>query len=550
MNQDEYDQELAILITRLGDEMAAGKSHQLEEVCQQHPEFATDIRDLWGTIVVTQAIGFAKSLGENSPDSDSVYSTLELPFDMGNYILTEEIGRGGMGIVYRATRKSDGQDVAIKMIIKGEFASEVDQQRFEAEARAAASLDHPNIVPIYEIGDFQGRAYFCMKLIEGQTLGQILQTGPINSNRAARILSQISYAIDFAHREGVLHRDLKPSNILVDQQDVAYIADFGLAKFDHGQNSLTKSGAILGTPTYMAPEQAAGQRGQVNALSDVYSLGAILYHMVSGRPPFLAATPVDTVLLVLEQDPIAPRVLNARVNRDLEMIAMRCLQKPQDLRYSAASGLADDLRAFLNNKPISARDGRFAQVVANLFRDTHHAAVLENWGLLWMWHSLVLLLACFATNFIYLANDKHVAPFLYWTVWLAGFGTWAVVFWVLRRRMGPVTFVERQIAHIWAACMLCVGALHPIGTILDLDDFTLAPVIAVFGAMVFLVKAGILSGVFYICAAAMLVTAFVMTGFVDYSMFIFGVVSAACFFFSGLKYYRIRKFNENSVALR
>ncbi len=158
MNQDEYDQELAILITRLGDEMAAGKSHQLEEVCQQHPEFATDIRDLWGTIVVTQAIGFAKSLGENSPDSDSVYSTLELPFDMGNYILTEEIGRGGMGIVYRATRKSDGQDVAIKMIIKGEFASEVDQQRFEAEARAEASLDHPNIVPIYEIGDFQGRA--------------------------------------------------------------------------------------------------------------------------------------------------------------------------------------------------------------------------------------------------------------------------------------------------------------------------------------------------------------------------------------------------------
>ena len=328
------------------------------------------------------------------------------------------------------------------------------------------------------------------------------------------------------------------------------MADFGLAKHIESPQSLTRSGAILGTPSYMAPEQAAGARGQVSPVSDVYSLGAILYHTLSGRPPFLAATPVDTVLMVLEQDPIPPRELNRGVDRSLEMVAMRCLQKPQDLRYQTASDLAADLLAYLNNQPISAREGRFAQVIANLFRDTHHAAVLENWGLLWMWHSLVLLAACFATNILYLQGNREVDSLDYWIVWAVGFGTWAIVFWFLRRRMGPVTFVERQIVHIWAASMISVAALHPIEKMMGMDDFELAPVIAVIASMVFLIKAGILSGVFYFCTAALLATAFLMIPFLDYSMFIFGVISAACFFFSGLKYYRQRKVSERDRESR
>ena len=353
------------------------------------------------------------------------------------------------------------------------------------------------------------------------------------------MLMEVSHAIDYAHDQGVLHRDLKPSNILLDDEGVPYVADFGLAKFERGRHSLTRSGAVLGTPSYMAPEQAAGARGEVNQISDVYSLGAILYHMLTGQPPFLGATPVDTVLMVLEQDPVTPYVLNRRVDRSLEMIAMRCLQKPQDLRYASAGDLANDLSAYLRNESISAREGRFGQVIANLFRETHHASVLENWGLLWMWHSLVLLVACVATNVLFLMEIRN--PLYYWLMWVAGFGTWAAVFWWVRRRMGPVTFVERQIAHVWGASMVCVALLFPLEMNLGLPVLSLAPILSVVAGMTFLIKAGILSGGFYIQAVALFATAFLMAIFPRYALTMFGVVSAGCFFFSGLKYYRRRK---------
>lgn len=537
------EQELANLLARLGDEIGRGEEVSLEEVCKEYPQFETDLRELWGTVVVTQAAGLDQST--NKLESDSI-SVLELPFQLGNYMLHEELGRGGMGIVYRATRLTDGLDVAIKMMLKGDFASDIDRQRFYAEADAAARLHHPNIVPILEIGEHKGRSFFCMKLVIGLTLSERLARGPIPSRRAATILQQVAEAIDYAHDQGVLHRDLKPSNILLDDEGVPYVADFGLAKLDRGRASLTKTGAVLGTPSYMAPEQAAGARGTVGQSSDIYSLGAILYHMLTGKPPFLGATPVDTVLMVLEQDPVAPYVLNRRVDRMLEMVAMRCMQKPQDLRYSTAGDLAADLGAFLRNEPmaISARVGRFGQVVSKLLRDTHHASVLENWGLLWMWHSLVLLIASVATNVMHLNGyDNRVG---YWLMWTFGLGTWAIVFWCIRRRMGPVTFVERQIAHVWAASMCCVAFFFPLEVALGLPVLSLAPLLAVVAGMTFLVKAGILSGVFYIQAGAMFVTAVVMAIAPKYGLTKFGIVSGACFFLSGLKYYRRRQHSLDS----
>ena len=311
-----------------------------------------------------------------------------------------------MGIVYRATRNSDGEPVAIKMILKGDFATEAEKKRFDAETDAAARMDHPNIVPIYEIGEFEGRAFFCMKLILGPSLSERLMRGPMNNARATHVMNGICDAVEYAHKQGVLHRDLKPSNILLDEDNNPFVADFGLAKQATTKNvTLTKTGALLGTPSYMAPEQASGDRARLSALTDVYALGAILYHMLTGRPPFLGTTPVDTVMMVLEQDPVAPRAINQRADRKLEIICMTCMQKPQDLRYQSARELHEDLLAVQEGRPVNARLGRMGQVISNLFRETHHASVLENWGLIWIWHSLVLLVACVATEVMVWAKD-------------------------------------------------------------------------------------------------------------------------------------------------
>ncbi|MEZ6119835.1 MAG: serine/threonine-protein kinase [Pirellulaceae bacterium] len=461
---------------------------------------------------------------------------LALPFEFGDYTLLREVGRGGMGVVYEARQKSLDRTVAVKMLLRGQWASASDQARFRAEAESAASLHHPQIVPVYEVGERDGYLFFSMKFVSHRTLSQLLSDGPISPRHAAELLSQVARAIDFAHRHGVLHRDLKPSNILIDEEGLPHVSDFGLAKQVADPANLTRSGAVLGTPAYMAPEQAAGNRGEVGITSDVYSLGCILYHMLAGRPPFTAASPVDVVLMVLEQDPPLLRSLNPKADRDLEMIALRCLQKPQDLRYPSAAALANDLDAYLSDEPISARSGRFTQIVARLFRETHHAQVLENWGVLWMWHSLALLVVCSLTNTIYLAGIRDRLPyFLFWT---AGLGTWAAVFWMLRNRMGPVTFVERQIAHLWAGSMISVALLFPVEALLDLEVLTLSPILALSSGMVFMAKAGILSGSFYFSAAALFATSVVMACWPSYAHFIFGTVSAACFFLPGWKYHQ------------
>ena len=532
------EQELANIVSRLADRMQAGENLDLEQECRNHPEFADDLRDLWGMLVVTEAAGQETGSIATRAQDPIEAPVLNLPFQMGDYLLQTEIGRGGMGVVYHAIRGSDGKAVAIKMLLKGDYATSADRKRFISEAQAAARLDHPHIIPIYEIGEHEGRSFFCMKLIEGQPLSSRLANGPMPPRRTAQIMAQISDATHYAHVNGVLHRDLKPSNVMLDDEGVAYIADFGLAKQFHERSSLTRSGAILGTPSYMAPEQAAGNRGEVSTASDVYSLGAILYHMLTGRPPFLGASPVDTVLMVLEQNVVAPRALNQRANRDLEMIAMRCLQKPPDLRFPSADKLAGDFKKFLNNDPISAADGRFGQLIGNVFRETHHAEILENWGLLWIWHSLVLLIVSVGTNVLFWCGNRNRLH--YWLMWTLGMGAWAVVFWMIRRRMGPVLFVERQIAHVWSAAMCCVVALYPLESVLHLEVLSLAPLLAVIAGMVFLIKAGILSGSFYIQAAVMFATSIVMALSPDYALIWFGIASGTCFFFAGLKYYRKR----------
>ena len=549
------ESQLAELLERMTAELRAGRPPDIDALARQHPELSGELRELWAAVQVAEGIaaGLSKSSWPAVPATiglgEAVLVGADLPREFGDFELQAELGRGGMGVVYLARQRSLDREVGLKMILQGELASAADLARFRSEAESAARLDHPHIVPVYEVGERDGRPYFAMKYVAGTTLARRLAEGPMPPREAAALLAPICDAVHFAHSRGILHRDLKPSNILIDREGRPHVTDFGLAKRVAGDSQITRSGAILGTPCYMAPEQAAGNRGQLGPASDVYSLGTILYQMLTGRPPFQAATAVDTLLLVLEQDPLPPRLLNPRADRDLEMIALKCLQKPPALRYPSAKALADDLRAYLTDEPIAARSGLFSQVIARWFRETHHATVLEHWGLLWMWHSLALLVISLVTNAFQWRGITSPGPYI--ALWTAGMGTWAAIFWALRRRAGPVTFVERQIAHLWAGSVLSIAVLFPVEMLLGLPVLTLSPVLAISSGMVFIAKAGILTGEFYIQGAALFLTALVMASLdrlhVPYSITLFGIVSAACFFVPGLKYYRQRLRQERGA---
>ena len=275
----------------------------------------------------------------------------------GDYELLEEIARGGMGVVFKARQLSLNRVVALKMILAGELAGKEEIARFRAEAEAAANLDHPHIVPIHEVGEYQGQQYFSMKYIDGGSLASVLTRAPgvrPSIRDLVALLVPVCHAVHHAHQRGILHRDLKPGNILLDPTGQPHVTDFGLAKKVEGDSGMTRSGAIVGTPSYMAPEQAAAKKGLTTAV-DVYALGAILYEMLTGQPPFRADTPLDTLLQVLDREPTPPSRINPGVDRDLATVALKCLEKDPARRYDSAAALAVDLERWLRGEPITAR---------------------------------------------------------------------------------------------------------------------------------------------------------------------------------------------------
>ncbi len=273
---------------------------------------------------------------------------------IGKYTLIDEIARGGMGAVYRAHDETLNRTVALKMILNGRFASNDEVRRFYQEAEAAANLDHAGIIPIYDIGEHEGHHYFAMKLVEGGSLASAMPELLKDTKSAVSLMAKVARAVHFAHQRGILHRDLKPGNILLESQDNPVVTDLGLAKDVRSDSDITHTGAIVGTPAYMPPEQAAGEK-EITTAADIYAIGAMLYELLTGRPPHTGGSSFDVIRNVLEKEIVTPRQVNKKVNRTLSLICMKCLQRDANDRYSSAGALADDLENWLEGKPVSAR---------------------------------------------------------------------------------------------------------------------------------------------------------------------------------------------------
>ena len=283
----------------------------------------------------------------------------EILSDFGDYELLEEIGRGGQGVVYRAHQKSLNRTVALKVIGLGPWTTEAHLKRFRREAEASAHLEHPGIVPIYEVGERDAQCYFSMKFVAGGQLDDVIRREPIPIRRAVELIAKVARTVHYAHEHGILHRDIKPGNILVDQSGEPHLTDFGLARLVEGDSTITATLDVLGTPSYMAPEQVGGSNGQPTKATDVYGLGAVLYQLLTGQPPFAGGTTYETIKLLLEAEPRPLRLLNPKIDRDLSTICLKCLEKDPQRRYPSAVALAEDLEHWLKHEPIQAKPSGF-----------------------------------------------------------------------------------------------------------------------------------------------------------------------------------------------
>jgi serine/threonine protein kinase len=455
----------------------------------------------------------------------------------GDYELLEEIARGGMGVVYKARQRKLNRTVALKMILAGRLASEEDVRRFHDEAEAAANLDHPGIVPIYEVGEHDGQHYFSMGYVDGYSLAERLREGPVAPREAAALLRQVCEAVQYAHEHDVIHRDLKPANILL-ERGRPRITDFGVAKRMKGDADRTGTGQILGTPDYMSPEQAtAGAMHRIGPVSDVYSLGAILYRLLTGRPPFYAETRLATLSQLLDSDPLPPRQLNRDAPRDLEAVCLKCLEKDPARRYPSARDLGDDLDRYLEGEPVHAARVNLLDRMRRALRQDRHEEHFRGWGLGLMAFGLVIFLSHVAIQV--LEGGRHDSWVTYLLPRSVMFAALLLMLWLFRRRsLLPAKSSERLIWVVWVGYLVALGAINAARWALghgQRESYALFAVLAGFG---FLIMGGHIWGAGYVVGFVFMIAAPFLALYPNVAPLVFGALWAGALFTFGLHYRR------------
>ncbi len=475
----------------------------------------------------------------------------------GEYELLEEIARGGMGVVYKARQIDLNRIVALKMILAGKLAGPEEVQRFHTEAKAAAQLHHPNIVAIYEVGEIGGQHFFSMEYVPGKTLAALTHDGALPGKVASAYLEDAAHGLHYAHQCGILHRDLKPANIMLDDKGRPKITDFGLAKVMpatnpglklRASNEVTKTGIVMGTPSYMAPEQAQGQTRDLTAACDVYGLGAVLYELITGRPPFKAESHLETILQVLNQDPVPPRLLNRNVDADLETICLKCLEKDPTHRYPDAESLAQDLRRYQDDEPITARSFNLLDRLTRALTHSAHDKELRSWGLMLMLFGLVIFAAHLGTSLLLHFTDWDRTagpPNVYFTIpRLIQFALLGVIFWHWRpRTLLPTNPAERLLWAVWGGYLIAyvfgVWIMEELG---HLNHLSAYPVATLLSGLAFFIMGCHVWGLCYLIGLAFMFAAPYMARYLkesEWSPACFGALWALALLTVGLRYWRI-----------